>query len=159
MRAPRGRRAPRRRRLAGAQLPVVLGGLGRGVAGQVDVVVAGLEVGAQRHHHHHRGHAEGDHDRGEHQRLRQRVDVARGGGGDHRRLADRQAAGGEQEQVGGVGEQRQADHHREGARAQHHVDAGRGHHADGAGDEEFHQPCSLPEAARGSTSIAPVLMV
>src|SRR5690606_42003175 len=64
-----------------------------------------------RSHHHHGGHGERDHDRGQHQRLRQRVGVVPGGGGhgpaQHRRLAHQQPAGGEDQQVGGVGEQGQ----------------------------------------------------
>ena len=42
------------------------------------MVAAGLEIAAQRQDDEQRRHAERDHDRGQHQRLRQRVGVARG---------------------------------------------------------------------------------
>jgi hypothetical protein len=43
---------------------------------EIDVVRAGFEEAAQRQHDDQRRHAEGDDDRGQHQRLRQRIGIA-----------------------------------------------------------------------------------
>src|SRR5690606_31826392 len=57
---------------------------------------------------------------------------------------DADAAGGEDEQVHGIGQQGQADQHLEGAGPQHQPDAGCGQDADGEGEHDLHQNTSPP---------------
>src|SRR5690606_25148228 len=128
-----------------------------------DMVVSGLPARGQQHHQEQCGGGKADDDRGQHQRLRQRIgvldDVA-GGIAQHRVGAGAQPAGGEDEQIDRVGNQGQADDHLEGARAQQQPGAGAGEHADGQGEDQFHQclastrklPSAATTAVRGRRS-------
>src|SRR6185312_42465 len=93
---------------------------------------------------------ETDDDRGEHQRLRQRVGVLRDVAGhvvQHRIGAGAQAADGEDEVVHGIGDQGQPDDHLERARAQQQPHAGGGEDPDRGGEYQFHQPSPSAVAA------------
>jgi hypothetical protein len=109
--------------------------------------MAGLKMPADGQHHDHGGHAEGDHDGGQDQGLRQGVGVAVGGA-DDRGGVQRKAAGGEEEEVDGVAEEGEAEDHREGALAQHQVKPDGGEQADGRGEKGFHQRGSSRSKAR-----------
>ena len=87
-------------------------------------LVAGQRPRAVDHREHEGRDAEGDHDRGEDQRLRQRIaHVLRLGVAEDRRQPA-EPAGGQQQQVGRVAQQQEADQHAGQAAVEQQVDAG-----------------------------------
>ena len=110
----------------GVVLGVEAGGLGdAAVFGVVlDLILAGQHPGAVDDAEHERGHGKGDHDRGQDQRLRQRIVVVLGVGVlVEQRREPGVAAGGEDQQVGGVRQQHQAQQDPGEAALQDQVDA------------------------------------
>ena len=113
----------------------------------VDVVGAGQPARGEQHHEKQRGRRERDHDRGQHQSLRQRVGKARrvrrhallDGLRDDRRKPLAHPAHHEDKEVDGVGKQRQSDDDLEGARPQEQPDPGPREHGDAKGDDDLHQ--------------------
>src|SRR5690606_946124 len=103
---------------------------------------------------------EADDDRGQYEGLRHRVGMLREISGDaaleHGQSAGAKAAGGEDEDVDGVGEERQPDDHLEGARTEQQPDAGAREHAYAERDDELHQssPAAAPTATRGGGAVA-----
>ena len=99
--------------------------------------------------------AEADDDRGQDQRLRQRV---RGAGdglgtlGDERGLAVGQAAGGEDQHVGGVGDHRQPEEVRQRLAAHHQVGAGGDEDPGQEGEQDLHQSPRSASLATHSSS-------
>ena len=108
----------------------------------VHMIRLGGEARAHREREQQGGHTEIDHDRREHQSLRERVRVAGGARRDDRWLERHEAPHGEEKQVDRVGDQGETEHHGERTRPQQEIDAACDEHADAGGEEELHPAIS-----------------
>ena len=108
----------------------------------VHTITAERAQGAQSEHDQKGGHAEADHDGGEHQGLRQGIGQVLESVFDQGRTVEVQPATCEQKDVDGVTQQREPQYHGKGVGPQQQVNGTRRHDPDEDGDQGLHQTVS-----------------